>query len=381
MATPVLGRAIRHAWRLDPKFVTVNHGSFGATPECVLAEQDAWRRRMEAQPTRFMGMVLPDALRDAASRLGEFIGARGEDIAFVDNATTGCNAVLRSLSLRPGDEVLVLDHGYGAVRNAVRFVTEQAGARMTEAALPFPRATSDGIVTAVAAALSPRARLAVIDHITSGSALVMPLDRVIAACHDAGVPVLVDGAHGPGHVDVALNDLGADWYTGNCHKWLCAPKGAAFLWTSEERQVDTHPTVISHGYGKGYIQEFDWTGTRDPSAFLSIGSAIEFHEQLGGPSLRQRNIDLAAEAASLAARRLNTETIDTDTAGAMRLVRVPVGQDTAAAPLRAKLLQAGTDAPVHAIGGGLWLRLSAFAYNELEDYARLADIVARVSRE
>ena len=236
-------------------------------------------------------------------------------------------------------------------------------------------------MTAVAAALSPRARLAVIDHITSGSALVMPLDRVIAACHDAGVPVLVDGAHGPGHVDVALNDLGADWYTGNCHKWLCAPKGAAFLWTSEERQVDTHPTVISHGYGKGYIQEFDWTGTRDPSAFLSIGSAIEFHEQLGGPSLRQRNIDLAAEAASLAARRLNTETIDTDTAGAMRLVRVPVGQDTAAAPLRAKLLQAGTDAPVHAIGGGLWLRLSAFAYNELEDYARLADIVARVSRE
>lgn len=336
---------------------------------------------MEAQPTRFMGTVLPAALRDSASRLGAFLGASGEDIAFVDNATTGCNAVLRSLSFRPGDEVMVLDHGYGAVRNAVRFVTERAGARMIEAVLPFPHATADGIVTAVAAALGPRTRLAVIDHITSASALVLPVDRIIAVCHAAGVPVLVDGAHGPGHVDVDLNSLRADWYAGNCHKWLCAPKGCAFLWTSKARQEATHPTVISHGFGQGYMEEFDWTGTRDPSAFLSIGAALEFHQHLGGASLRQRNIGLATEAASLVARRLNTETIDTDSACAMRVVRLPASRNTAAAPLRAKLIAAGTDAPVHAIGGGLWLRLSTFAYNELEDYARLADIVARVLRE
>jgi isopenicillin-N epimerase len=336
---------------------------------------------MEAQPTRFMGTVLPAALRDQAARLGAFLGARGEDIAFVDNATTGCNAVLRSLSLRPGDEVLVLDHGYGAVRNAVRFVTERAGAHLIEAALPFPHATADGIVTAIAAALSPRTRLAVIDHITSGSALVMPMDRIIATCHDIGVPVLVDGAHGPGHVDLRLNTLGADWYAGNCHKWLCAPKGCAFLWTTAARQADTHPTVISHGFGNGYLPEFDWTGTRDPSAFLSIGSALEFHDHLGGAALRSRNLSLAAEAASLVARRLSTETPDTDAAGAMRLVRLPVSAGTTWAPIRAGLIAAGTDAPVHAIGGALWLRLSAFAYNELEDYARLADIVARVLRE
>src|ERR1700679_1263959 len=170
MATQALGRAIRHAWRLDPEFVTVNHGSFGATPECVLAEQDMWRRRMEAQPTRFMGTVLPRALRDAAGRLCEFLGARGRDIAFVDNATSGCNAVLRSLSLQPDDEVLVLDHGYGAVRNTVRFVTERAGARMAEAVIPFPLVTADGLVSAVATALGARTRLLVIDHITSGSA-------------------------------------------------------------------------------------------------------------------------------------------------------------------------------------------------------------------
>jgi isopenicillin-N epimerase len=377
MAFPELGRAIRHAWRLDPDFVTVNHGSFGATPQCVLAEQDTWRRRMEAQPTRFMGTVLPGALRDAANRLGAFLGALGEDIAFVENATSGCNAVLRSLTLQPGDEVLVLDHGYGAVRNTVRFVTERAGARMTEATIPFPGVTEAGLVSAVAVALGPRTRLAVIDHVTSGSALVMPVTRIVAACHDAGVPVLVDGAHGPGHIDVHLI---ADWYTGNCHKWLCAPKGCAFLWTSLAHQAQTHPPVISHGFGQGYLQEFDWTGTRDFSPFLSIASAIDFHEQLGGPSLRQRNIDLAAEAASLVSRRLNTETIDGG-ACAMRLVRLPVSPDTSALTVRAKLLQAGTDAPVHAIGGGLWLRLSAFAYNDLEDYARLADIVARVSRE
>jgi isopenicillin-N epimerase len=381
MAPQSLGRAVRHAWRLDPDFVTVNHGSFGATPECVLAEQADWRRRMEAQPTRFMGTVLPGALRDAAGRLAAFLGARGDDIAFVDNATSGCNAVLRSLSLQADDEILVLDHGYGAVRNTVRFVTERAGARMTEAAIPFPHVAADGLVSAVAAALTSRTRLVVIDHITSGSALVMPLDRIIALCHDAGVQVLVDGAHGPGHIDVDLAGLGADWYTGNCHKWLCAPKGCAFLWTSAARQPETHPTVISHGFGKGYLQEFDWTGTRDPSAFLSIGAALDFHVQLGGPALRQRNIELAAEAASLVARRLNTETLDTECAAAMRLVRLPLGAGTDWAPVRGKLLAAGTDAPVHAIGGALWLRLSAFAYNELEDYARLADIVARVLRE
>jgi isopenicillin-N epimerase len=381
MTTDSLGRAIRHAWRLDPDFVTVNHGSFGATPESVLAEQEMWRRRMEAQPTRFMGTVLPGALRDAANRLAGFLGADGDDIAFVDNATTGCNAVLRSLSLQPDDEVLVLDHGYGAVRHTVRFVTERAGARMTEAVIPFPAATSDCLVSAVAKVLSSRTRLLVLDHITSGSALVMPLDLIIAACHDVGVPVLVDGAHGPGHIAIDLNHLGADWYTGNCHKWLCAPKGCAFLWTSAARQSETHPTVISHGFGKGYLQEFDWTGTRDPSAFLSIRAALDFHAFLGGPALRQRNIDLAAEAATLVARRLNTETLDTGSACAMRLVRVPVAPAGGWAPLRAKLLQAGTDAPVHAIGGTLWLRLSAFAYNELEDYVRLADIVARVLRE
>jgi isopenicillin-N epimerase len=381
---PTLGKAVRHEWALDPDFLSVNHGSFGATPRVVLAAQREWQQRMEAQPSRFMRSVLPDALRDAADRLGVLIGADGKDIAFVENATTGCNAVLRSLRLAPGDEIVVLNHGYGAVRNTVRFVCERAGARMVEAEVPFPHPLADAIVANVAAALSPRTRLAVMDHITSPSALVLPIQPMIEACHAAGVPVLIDGAHGPAQVPLDLRALGADWYAGNCHKWLCAAKGCAFLYARPDRQADLHPTTISHGFGRGYLEEFDWTGTRDPSAWVTTGVAIDLHHRLGGVALMSRNAALAAEGTALLARRLNSEAGATgELAGSMGLVRLPLtGTATTerSGELRAHLLQAGTDAPTHVLSGAIWLRLSAAAYNELEDYARLADIVASVIR-
>jgi isopenicillin-N epimerase len=264
----------------------------------VLTAQQDWQRRMEAQPGRFFRAILPAALRHAAGQLGAFLGADGNDLAFVENTTVGCNAVLRSLELGAGDEILVLTHGYGAVRNAARYVAERAGARVTEAAVPFPRPDADAIVASVAAALTPRTKLAVIDHITSGSALVLPLERIVTACHAAGVPVLVDGAHGPGQVTLDLPSLGADWYVGNCHKWLCAAKGSAFLWAAPSRQAGLHPVTISHGFGAGFLAEFDWTGTRDCSAWLSVGAAIDFHARLGGAALRARNVGLAAEGAA-----------------------------------------------------------------------------------
>lgn len=381
----LLGKAVRHEWALDPDFLTVNHGSFGATPRVVLAAQQEWQRRMEAQPSRFMRTVWPDALRHAANRLGTFIGADGKDIAFVENATTGCNAVLRSLRLQAGDEILVLTHGYNAVRNTVRFVCERAGARMAEAVVPFPHPDPDTIVANIAAALTPRTRLAVVDHITSGSALVLPLQRIVAACHDAGVPMLVDGAHGPAQVPLDMRALGADWYSGNCHKWLCAPKGSAFLYAHADRQQDLHPTTISHGLGKGFLEEFDWTGTRDASAWLATSVAIDFHRRLGGEALMARNIVLAAEATALLARRLNTEVgASGAVAGSMGMVRLPLqGAATAddSQVLRARLLAAGTDAPTHLHDGAIWLRISAAAYNELEDYERLGEIVAGVLRD
>lgn len=379
----MLGSAVRSEWDLDPAFLTVNHGSFGAAPRCVLAAQRDWQDRLERQPSRFMNTVYPGAIRGAAETLGRFVNAPADGLAFVDNATTGCNAVLSSFPLRPGDEILVLSHVYNAVWNAARHVATRAGATVIRAALPFPNPTEDALVAAVAAATTPRTRLAVIDHITSGSAVVCPIQRIVATCHEAGVKVLVDGAHAPGQVDLDLTAIGADWYTGNCHKWLCAPKGCAFLHAAPAARDGLHPGTISHGYGSGFTAEFDWTGTTDPSRFLAVEAAIAFHERLGGAALRARNKALAAEAGTILARQLNTETGTSGAcAGSMMTVRLPVGdatQDRALA-IRRALMDANTDAPVHALDGALWLRVSAFAYNEAEDYVRLGELVAGVLR-
>lgn len=365
------------SWDLDPAFLTVNHGSFGATPRSVLAAQEAWRRRMEAQPSRFMTLDLPGALRAAAAALAGFLGADAEGLGFVGNATEGCNAVLRGLDLAPGDEILVLSHGYGAVRKTASFVAARAGAVVTEAALPFPRPTEAAVLAALEAALTPRTRIAVLDHITSPSALVLPIAAMVALCHARGVPVLVDGAHAPGQVPLDLGALGADWVTGNAHKWLFAPKGCAFLWTAPRHRAATHPVVISHGLDQGYAAEFDWTGTRDPSAYLAIDAALAAHARLGGAALMARNTALAAEAGALLAARLGTEVgALPGMAGAMALVRLPRdGGPEDALALRRALFALGTDAPVIAIGGALWVRVSAQAYNRIEDYARLAGLL------
>ena len=379
------GAAVRDEWLLDPDWVTVNHGSFGATPIAVLDAQERWRREMERQPSYFMRRVLPDALRGAADALAGFIGAEGKDIAFLENATVGCNAVLRSLRLGRGDEVVVLSHVYGAVRNTVRYVTELAGAVMVEAVVPFPGTTEAGVVEAVRRALSDRTVIAVLDHITSASALVLPLQAMVAACHERGVPVLVDGAHGPGQVPLDMRVIQADWYVGNCHKWLMSPKGAAFIWADPARQAALHPVTISHGYGQGFLAEFDWTGTRDPSAFLAVPDAIAFHARLGGEGLMARNKAVAAEATALVARRLNTEPGATGAlAGSMGLVRLPLAGEAGAEralALRGRMLDRKCDVPLHAQAGSIWLRLSAQAYNEMADYERLAEIAAEVVRE
>jgi isopenicillin-N epimerase len=376
---PQYGKALRREWMLDPDYNTVNHGSFGATPRRVLAAQTEWRDRLERQPSHFMRKVLPGALRQAAARLAAFVGGDGANLAFVENATVGCNAVLRSRRLAPGDEIVMLSHVYGAVGNTVRYVCDISGAKPVEVELPFPRVSADDVVARLAAALTPRTRLAVLDHITSKSALVLPIARMIEACHARGVPVLVDGAHAPGQVDVDVTALDADWYVGNCHKWLMAPKGCGFLYARPDRQDGLHPVTISHGYGRGFLAEFDWTGTWDPSAYLAVVAALDFHEFLGGPALRARNAALAAEGAAMVAGRLGTETgAGNELAGAMALVRVPMpGAPTEdrALEFRERMLDAGSDVPIHANAGAIWMRLSAQAYNELDDFRELADLI------
>jgi len=367
----------RDDWLLDPEVAFLNHGSFGATPRVVLAEQERWRAAMERHPTHFMSEELPSALRTAAARLAAFVGARAEDLVFVENATAGCNTVLRSLRFAPGDEILVTDHGYPAVRKAAEYVAARTGARVLEAAVPFPVRNAEQILAAVSAGLGPRTKLAILDHITSPTAVVFPARELTAVCHAAGALVLIDGAHAPGMLSLDVPAVGADWYTANCHKWLMAPKGSALLWAAPERQTDTHPLVISHGFGQGFTAEFDWIGTRDPSAWLSVPAAIDFHERLGGARLRERNAALAREQATLLARAWGTERGTPDPlTGSMAAVRLPLHDPASperALELRRKLFDDHRiEVPVTAFAGALWTRISAHAYNRAADYARLA---------
>jgi isopenicillin-N epimerase len=385
VSEPARSNDVRGLWGLDYSRLHVNHGSYGAAPLEVLAEQTRWRERMEAGTTYFMADDVLPAIRSAAGELAGFVGARAEDVVFVDNATGGINAVLGALELEPGDELLVHSHTYGAVLKTAAYVARRRGASIVIAELPFPAPTDDSIVEAFRAALSSRTRAVIFDHITSASALVFPVARLVALCREAGVLSIVDGAHAPGQVPLDLDALGADIYTGNCHKWLLAPKGAAFLHATPAQQQWLHPTIISHGYGAGFLAEFDWTGTRDWSAALSVPAAIAFHRRLGGELLMEANRRLAWEAATMLARRWGTD-IPADHAmfAAMVLVGAPFGGDASperVEALRGRLRARGADAPITEVGGRLFVRISAQAYNRMDDYERLADIVVRVAEE
>jgi isopenicillin-N epimerase len=374
------GAGLRGEWPLDPAVTYLNHGSYGLTPRAVLAVQAEWRERMERNPMRFMAHDLPGAQRAAATELAAYLGARGEDVVFVDNATTGCNAVLRSLTLAAGDEILLTNLGYGAVAKAARYAAERGGATVVEAAVPRPLPAMADALAVVAARLGPRTRLAIFDHIASQSGLVLPVAELTRMAHAVGARVLVDGAHAPGQVPLDLPAIGADWYVGNCHKWLMAPRGCGFLWAAPAAQALTHPLTISHGYRKGFIAEFDWTGTRDPTPCLSVPAGIAFHRRLGGTALMTRNAALAAEAARLLAERWGTAAIGPATNfAAMAAVRLPPSVGTAAeqgAALQRRLsAEHRIEAAISAEAGALWLRVAAQAYNELTEYERLAGLI------
>jgi isopenicillin-N epimerase len=289
-------------WALDPKVTYLNHGSFGACPSAVLEAQSGLRLEMEREPVDFLDETLPARLEAARRSLATFVGAEACDLALVPNATTGVNAVLRSLAFEPGDELLVTNHTYAACRKTVDFVAARAGARVVEAKVPFPLQSEEEVLAAVLSCVSPRTRLALLDHVTSPTALVLPIVRLVSELKARGVETLVDGAHAPGMVPLELATLGAAYYTGNAHKWLCAPKGAAFLHARRDRQSDLHPTTISHGYPKGFRAEFDWTGTCDPTSWLCIPEALRFIGSLlpgGWPEVMARNHALALEARAL----------------------------------------------------------------------------------
>ncbi|HEV8268782.1 MAG TPA: aminotransferase class V-fold PLP-dependent enzyme, partial [Thermoanaerobaculia bacterium] len=293
---------------LDPSVVYTNHGSYGACPSAVLFHQSALRLRIEREPVDFFSRDLPALLRAARESLGHFVGADPDDLAFVPNVTTGVNTVLGGWSFAPGDEILTTDHAYAACRKALDHVARRAGARVVVAHVPFPFSGEDELVDAVIAGRTARTRLALLDHVSSPTAVVFPIARLVRELEDLGVETLVDGAHALGMVPLDLEAIGAAFYTANAHKWLCAPKGSAFLHVRRDRQANLHPRAISHGYGAGFRAEFDWTGTNDPTPYLSMPECLRVLGDLfpgGWTDLMERNHLLAVRAREIVCDALN----------------------------------------------------------------------------
>jgi len=301
----IAGSRYASHWTLDPDVVFLNHGSFGACPSHLLEYQSELTARMEREPMRFFVMELPGLLEDALTDLGRFIGADPAGLTFVNNASSAVSAVLRSQPFQAGDRLLTTDHAYPACRNALDFVAERTGLEVVVAQVPFPASGADQVFDAVMEAWRPGVRLALLDHITSPTGLLFPIRRLVDALQGRGTDVLVDGAHAPGMVDLDLGRLGAAYYTGNCHKWMCTPKGSAFLHVRSDRLDGVRPLTISHGATaptdriSRFRNEFDWTGTDDPTPWLTVPESIRYFRNLvpgGWPAMRERNRELLTRA-------------------------------------------------------------------------------------
>ena len=382
--------ALRRRWGLDPSVVFLNHGSFGACPLAVLEEQSRLRAEMETEPVRFLVRELEERMDVARAALGAFIGCSGDDLAFVNNATSGVNAVLRWLRLEEGDELLTTDHAYAACRNALDAAAAAAGARVVTARVPFPLTSAGEAAGAILAACTPRTRFALIDHVTSPTGLVLPVAELVPALQARGVIVLVDGAHAPGMLPLNLDALGADLYTGNCHKWLCAPKGAAFLHVREDRQALVRPLVISHGATSPRTDrsrfriEADWVGTSDPTPWLCIPAAIDHVGAMlpgGWPEIMTRNRALALSGRALLCEMLGIPLPCPDEMiGCLASLPLPDGEMELEPPLYIDALQEalwerGIEVPV--MPWPAWpkrlLRISPQIYNDRADIERLSE--------
>ncbi|MHB0970121.1 MAG: aminotransferase class V-fold PLP-dependent enzyme [Thermoanaerobaculia bacterium] len=383
---------MRDQWTLDPSVVFLNHGSFGATPRAVLDAQQRWRERLEAEPVRFMVRELELLLDGARKELAEFLGASARDVAFVTNATAGVNAVAQSLALGAGDEIVTTDHEYNACRNVLEFVAARSGTRVVVAEIPLPIRDAGAVVDAIVMRVGPKTRLALVDHITSQTAVIFPVEQIVRALEDRGVPVMIDGAHAPGMLPLDLDALGASYYTGNLHKWVCAPKGAAFLHVRRDLQPTVRPTSISHGANSPrtdrsrFLIEFDWPGTFDPSAWLSVPDALRTVESLvegGWPEVMRRNRALALRGRNILCEALSVTPLVPDAmTGSMAIVPLPDGRPGTGAsalygdPIQDALLERyGIEVPVIA-----WpappkrlLRISAQLYNGEAEYRKLGE--------
>jgi isopenicillin-N epimerase len=370
------GIDLRAEFLLDPSVTFLNHGSFGASPRAVVERYQDWQLELERQPVLFLARRLDGLLADARGALGAYVGADPDDLVFVPNATSGVNLAAWSLGLQAGDEVLSTNLEYGALDLTWEHVCGHFGARYVRTPIPLPVTSADEIVEAIWSAVGPRTRALFLSHHTSGTALTLPVAKLCSRARERGVRTIVDGAHVPGHLPLDLRALDPDYYAGNCHKWLCAPKGAGFLYVRRELQTDIHPLVISWGYegdDPSFLSRHEKQGTRDPSAYLTVPAAIEWQRRHDWASVRKRCHELARRARN----ELGLEPLAPDSAeffGQMVTLRLPAG---APEDLQERLYdEHRIEVPVFEREGERFIRPSFQGYNEDADLERLRQAFA-----
>ena len=394
MTRPRRGDLAEH-WILDPETCFLNHGSFGATPLSVLEEQSRLRSLIERDPVRFFERDYMPMMGEAIGKLSEFINADSEGLAFVKNTTEGVNTVLRSLDLQPGDEIIVTNHSYQACWNAVDFVTERAGASTVVVDIPFRVDSENEVVDLIMAAVTGNTVLALIDTVTSATGLRMPFEELVQRLQGIGVDVLLDAAHGPGIVPLDLKAMGAAYCTGNCHKWICTPKGSAFLHIRDDRKNKVRPLSISHGYSfEGTTQErfefeFGWPGTQDPTPWLCVPHAIDFLGSLvegGWQQIMDTNRALAIQGREILCDALGTSPpVPESMVSSIAAVEMPDEGEVGPMSLEGDpfhnflLDEFRIQVPVFPWShhNKRYIRISAQLYNHLEEYEFLADCLRR----
>lgn len=373
------GADLSALFALDRSYTFLNHGSFGSTPLEILALQDRLRREIEARPIEMLARRLGPLLRAAAHEVARFVGTDGQRLGFVTNATEGINAVLRSMRWEAGDEVVVIDHVYNAMRQSIRRLGDESGVVLREIPVAVPVDSPRRFVEAVERALTARTRLVLIDHVTSPTALVVPAAEIVRLARARGIRTIVDGAHAPGSIELAIDAIGADAYAANLHKWCCAPKGSGILVTSPERSAQQHPLATSHDYGKGFATEFDWQGTRDPTAWLASPAAIAFFERFGWPMVRTRNHALATWAQRELCRAWNVEPLsplDGSMLASMATVRIPErvrARFSTVPEFEAALHARRLELPVIDFAGAWHIRVSCHLHTSAAMIDRLSD--------
>ena len=382
-------------WILDPNITFLNHGSFGACPKLILDEQTKLRTSLESDPVTFMESTARELWAESLVRLSKFINADSEGMTFVTNATSGVNTVLKSLDLKPNDEIIVLDHSYQACWNAVDFITKKAGAKTVVATIPFPIDSNEQIIEGILQEVTERTRLALIDTVTSPTGLRLPFEELVSELQSRNVDVLLDAAHGPGIVPLDIKKLDPAYVTGNAHKWLCTPKGSAFLYIREDRRNRIRPLSVSHGASvsgtdqERFRFEFDWTGTQDPTAWLCIPSAIDHIGSMlsgGWPAIMDYNTNLVIQGRNLLLEALGTPKPSPDSmiVGLAAVLLPGSGVLTTSAlepdPLHTLLFEKyRIQVPVFGWPhhNKRYLRIASYLYNSLEEYEYLAEVLKK----